>query len=104
MTEDSTHIKVELINPPSGDNPWRSLGDYQQEQQEARERHAMFQEQHRLLLRSIRLNIVGVGAAMIVALATCVIAYLTYQSLQSLQEPRRPTPEVQKEPAKPATK
>ncbi len=46
-------LRVYLINPPAGDDPWRTKGDYRQEQKEAHERHAMFQEQHRLVTEVI---------------------------------------------------
>jgi hypothetical protein len=79
--EKKKSLRVYLINPPSGDNPWHSLGDYQQEQKEARERHAMFQEQHRLLLKSFRANMFAVAAALIAALATCALVYFSYKAL-----------------------
>jgi hypothetical protein len=81
-----TSLRVYLINPPAGDNPWRTLGDYQEEQKEARERHAMFQEQHRLLQKSFRANMIAVAAALLAALATCVLVYFSYQSLPHRQE------------------
>lgn len=79
-------LRVYLINPPAGDNPWRNLGDYQEEQKEARERHAMFQEQHRLLQKSFRANMVAVAAALLAAFATCALVYFSFKSLPHRQE------------------
>jgi len=42
------NTKVEIVgNVSVSTEPLRTIGDYQQEQKEARERHEMFQEQHR---------------------------------------------------------
>jgi hypothetical protein len=88
-------LRVYLINPPAGDNPWRTLGDYQQEQKEARDRHAMFQEQHSLLQKSFRANMIAVAAAVLAALATCVLVYFSYKALPHRQENRiSPTTKV----------
>lgn len=84
------------------DNPWRTLGDYQTEQKEARERHAMFQEQHRLLVEnqkqlawSQRLNIVLVLATLIAAFANVWGAYQTSRP----QLPEQTTAESKTAPA-----
>ena len=69
------NLRVHLVVPPTGDNPWRTKNDYDQEQKEARERHSMFQEQHKLLTRSARLNIVAVTAAVLSAFAAIYSAY-----------------------------
>lgn len=98
-------LRVYVINPPTGDNPWRTLGDYNEEQREARERHAMFQEQHRLLQRSFLASKIAVAAAVVAALATCVIAYLTHLSINKpqstntviLQSPQEPISTMNKE-------
>jgi hypothetical protein len=81
MSGEKRNLRVYLINPPS-ENPWRTQGDYRQEQEEARNRHAMLQEQHKVILKSYRANIVAVGAAVVAALAAVVIAYLTYVQLK----------------------
>jgi hypothetical protein len=49
-------VKVEIVGPEmtNTNDPWRTQGYYHEEQQEARERHAMLQEQHRLITRSVR--------------------------------------------------
>ncbi|MCF8146255.1 MAG: hypothetical protein K9N21_20300 [Deltaproteobacteria bacterium] len=86
MSGKKKSLRVYLINPPTGDNPWRTLGDYQQEQKEARDRHAMFQEQHRILQKSFRANIIAVTAAVVAALAACVLTYFSYQSMPYRQE------------------
>ena len=74
-------VKVEIVGPvmTNSDNPWRTQGDYREEQIEERERHAMFkeqhrliQEQHRLLARSLRWNIALVIATIVMAIATVV--------------------------------
>ncbi|MSN25838.1 MAG: hypothetical protein GJV46_08195 [Geobacter sp.] len=50
------NTKVEIVgNVSVSTEPLRTIGDYQQEQKEARERHEMFQDQHRLLMRSFRM-------------------------------------------------
>jgi hypothetical protein len=80
MSGKKKSLRVYLINPPGGDNPWRSQGDYQQEQKEARERHAMFQGQHRLLQKSFRANMIAVSAAVLAAMATCFLVYFSYKA------------------------
>lgn len=74
--------KVQIVGAvmTNTDNPWRQQGDYQEEQREARERHAMFQEQHRLLLRSFRLNYILVAATVVAALATAYMAFFQWQA------------------------
>lgn len=79
-------LRVYLINPPY-ENPERTIGDYRQEQQEARERHAMLQEQHRVLLRSYWANLVLAAATVLVALATCGLVYLTYLTTKDKAAP-----------------
>ena len=81
-------------------DPWRTLGDYQEEQKEARERHAMFQEQNRLLLRSFRLNYILVVATVAAALATSYMAYAQWQAKS--EESRKGTSQTQ--PNKAASK
>jgi hypothetical protein len=67
---------IYLTNPFFG-SPERTLGDYRTEQQEARERHAMLQEQHRLLAKSLRWNIVLAAATLGIALATAALVAVT---------------------------
>ena len=94
--------QVQIVGPvaTSTPDPWRKQGDYQEEQREARERHAMFQEQHRLLLRSFRLNYILVVATVAAALATSHMAYVQWQA--KAEESRKCTSQTQ--PSKAATK
>ena len=78
-------LNVNIVNPPI-ENPWRTQGDYIQEQEEARERHAMFQEQHKILQKSHQVTVVAVVFSCIVALATCTLVYFSYQQTHILQE------------------
>jgi len=71
------NLRVHLVVPQTGDNPWRTKDDYIQEQKEARERHAMLQEQHRLLAKSIRWNIILASATVVLAIATVVLVFVT---------------------------
>jgi len=90
-------LNIYLTNP-FFENPERTLGDYRTEQKEARERHAMFQEQHRVLLRSYQANLVLAAATVLVAFATCALVFLTYRTIgykptsttQSQQQPSQP--------------
>lgn len=79
MTEQEP-LKVKISGPveTATPDPWRTFGDYQQDQKEARERHTMFQEQHKLLQKSFRANIIAVAAAIIAALSACFMAYLSF--------------------------
>jgi len=85
MSGEKRNLRVYIINPPL-ENSWRTQGDYQREQQDARERHAMFQEQHRLLQKSFRANMIAVAAAVVAASATCLIAYISYKAIPQRQE------------------
>lgn len=86
------------------ENPWRTQGDYITEQNEARERHAMFQEQHRLLVenqkqltRSHRLNLVLVLATLLAALANVWSAYQTSKPhANDLNKPKVSAPVLNK--------
>lgn len=96
------NTKVEIVgNVSVSTEPLRTIGDYQQEQKEARERHEMFQEQHRLLMRSFRMNIVAVVAAVVSALAAIWSAYSVSmkptppQILNSQQEQHKVQPPKQ---------
>ncbi|WP_428636478.1 hypothetical protein [Shewanella sp.] len=75
---DKKNLRVHIINPAI-DDPWRTKGDYDEEQKEARERHEMLQEQHKVILKSHRLTVAVALAAIISAIATCLLVYLTYQ-------------------------
>jgi hypothetical protein len=97
------NLRVYLINPPS-ENPWRTQGDYRQEQEEARNRHAMFQEQHQIILKSYRTNLIAVVAAVVAALAAVVIAYLTYQSIPEKQSIEKQQEESLQKPTTNKTK
>ena len=77
--------KVEIVGTvlTSSNEPWRMQGDYRKEQEEARERHAMFQEQHRLiqeqhlqLAKSYRLNVMLVLATFVAAAANIFSIFL----------------------------
>ena len=78
----STDGKQKFLNiyvtNPFFENPERTKVDYRTEQNEARERHAMLQEQHRVLLRSYKANLVLATATVLVAIATCGLVYVTY--------------------------
>ena len=93
-------IKVEIIGRVDTNYPdsYRIKEHYEKEQSEARERHAMLQEQHRVLLRSYRANLVLATATVLVALATCGLVYLTY--LTTRDKPT-PTTKSQEQPLKP---
>jgi len=104
-TDGKRKVLCIYLTNPSFENPERTSGDYRAEQQEARERHAMLQEQHRVLLRSYRANLVLATATVLVALATCGLVYLTYlttrdkpTSTAQLQE--QPLQQQQSLPAK----
>jgi len=84
MSGDKSNLRVHLINPPS-DNPWRTQGDYKEEQKEARERHAMFQEQHKAVIRSHLASIFAAVFAGVAALATCALVFLSYQQIYTQQ-------------------
>ena len=92
--EHSPH-QVQIVGSISTNtpDPWRTQGDYQEEQKEARERHAMFQEQHRLLQRSFRLNYILVAATVAAALATSYMAYAQWQA--KAEELRKCTSQTQ---------
>jgi hypothetical protein len=93
-------IKVEIIGRVDTNYPdsYRVKEDYEKEQKEARERHAMLQEQHRVLLRSYQANLVLAAATVLVAVATCALVFLTYRTTgykptsttQSQQQPLQP--------------
>jgi len=72
--EDPVTIKIVGPVDVAVPDPWRTRADYEQDQKESRERHAMFQEQHRLLHRAFRANLVAVGAAIVAAVAACISA------------------------------
>jgi prenyltransferase beta subunit len=78
------NLRVHLVIPPTGDNPWRTQQDYIEDLREARERHEMFQkqhailqEQHQVILKSSRLNKYAVIAAVLSSLAALWTAYYT---------------------------
>lgn len=82
--EDKESLNIKIIGPvdTTTPDPWRTQGDYQQDQKDARERHAMIQEQHKIILRSYRINIFAVlaaGLSAIAALSAVVIAWLAYK-------------------------
>ncbi len=52
LNGDKKNLRVHIINPAI-ENPWRTKGDYDEEQKEARERHEMLQEQHKEFLSRI---------------------------------------------------
>lgn len=95
---DNKTLKVEVVGPvmTNMENPWRTQGDYRQEQEENRERHAMFQEQHKLLLEHhsnlsqqyrqnvllVRSTILAAVATLIGAAATCFGAYMQYSDIE----------------------
>ncbi len=79
---DKKNLRVHIINPAI-ENPWRTKGDYDEEQKEARERHEMLQEQHKVILKSHRCTVVVALAAIVSAVATCLLVYLTYQDLRN---------------------
>jgi hypothetical protein len=80
---DKNSLRVYLINPPI-DNGWRTQSEYQEEQREARERHAMFVKQHEklmeqntLILKSHRAVIASAIFTGIMAFATCITLYFS---------------------------
>lgn len=79
---DKDSLRVRIINL-AYENPWRTKGDYDQEQKEARERHEMFQLQHKLIIRSQKWTVLAATGAIISALATCSLVYMTYQNFNS---------------------
>ncbi|HAS6483496.1 TPA: hypothetical protein GRR69_12810 [Vibrio parahaemolyticus] len=82
LNGDKKNLRVHIINPAI-ENPWRTKGDYDEEQKEARERHEMLQEQHKVILKSHRCTVVVALAAIVSAVATCLLVYLTYQDLRN---------------------
>lgn len=74
------NLRVRIINPAL-ENPWRKKGDYDEEQKEARERHAMLQEQHKVILKSQRWTMLASFAAILSAFASCTLVYITYQDV-----------------------
>jgi len=85
------NLRVHLVVPPSGDNPWRTLAHYEQEQKEARERHSQLQsqhqmltEQHQKLLATFRWNKYAVIAAGLSALAALWTAYYTTTKMDTM--------------------
>ena len=81
-------LRVFVVNPAFED-PWRTQGDYRKEQEESRERHAMLQEQHRLLAKSLRWNIVLAAATVGIAIATVALVYVTIDEKQAAKLPRQ---------------
>ena len=79
---DKKNLRVHIINPAI-EKPWRTKGDYDEEQKEARERHDMLKEQHKVILKSHRCTVVAALAAIVSAVATCLLVYLTYQDLRN---------------------
>ncbi len=82
-------LRVHLVPEPAIDNPVRTVEDYRQEQKEARERHAMFQEQHKIIQKSYRNNLFAVWSAIVAAIAAVVIASLTFLQVQNKQQPEK---------------
>ena len=100
-------VKVQILGRVDTNYPdsYRLKEDYEKEQKEARERHTMLQEQHRVLLRSYRANIVLAVATVLVALATCGLVYLTYLTTKvkvspTVQSQGQPLQPQQSHPAK----
>lgn len=89
-------LNVNIVNPPI-ENPWRIKDDYTREQEEARERHAMFQEQHAIIQKSHRATVLAVVFSGIVALATCTLVYFSYQQIYILQEQTKQEPQAPKQ-------
>ncbi|ENM4036911.1 hypothetical protein ACEV8A_24135 [Vibrio parahaemolyticus] len=82
LNGDKKNLRVHIINPAI-ENSWRTKGDYDEEQKEARERHEMLQEQYKVILKSHRCTVVVALAAIVSAVATCLLVYLTYQDLRN---------------------
>ncbi len=89
---DKNSLRVYLINPAS-DNPWRTQGEYQEEQREARERHTMFVKQHEkimeqnaLILKSHRAVIASAIFTGIMAFATCITLYFSVTQITNKSE------------------
>ena len=77
-------VNVNIVNPPI-ENPWRTRGDYETEQREARERHQMFIDQHKAVIRSHWASIFAALFAGVAALATCALVYFSYQNIHKQQ-------------------
>lgn len=75
-------LQVYLVNPPS-ENPTRTIGDYQEEQRESRQRHAMFIEQHVAIMRGQKWVIASFIVSAISAAAAIVMAWLLWQEQSS---------------------
>jgi hypothetical protein len=69
-------LRVFLVNPPL-DEPWRTHTDYLREQEEAKERQEMLRTEHRLLIRSHRVNIILAWATVGIALATIALVFVS---------------------------
>ena len=72
--DDQNRLRVHLVPMVSGDNPWRSQGDYEREQEAFREMHQKQLEAHELLIRSNRRNAIALWITTLIMVGTLVTA------------------------------
>lgn len=60
---DKKPLRVELVNPPAGDNPWRTQGDYLEDRRQDANRY--------------RWNVAVALASIVSTIATAAIAIVT---------------------------
>jgi len=72
--DDQNRLRVHLVPMMSGDNPWRTQGDYAKEQEAFREMHQKQLEGHELLIKSNRRNSIALWITTLIMVGTLVSA------------------------------
>jgi len=74
------NLRVYLVNPPSGDDPWRTRQDYIDDQSRNQEIFRMMQESQRKMSWSFRLNLFPALIAVLSMAATTISSFVTLRS------------------------